>query len=184
MTSRWRQFLAGLGATLLAGCASLPEDQPVMEQLDTETGVTIARLGRPMEIYRETFLRQAPGRFGFLAPFETNRMGTRQLFLWLAVPVEPAANAEPTVRIDGAEVSLGPAGRTADFAGLRKSPYKIPTPWSAMFYFKVDQEIVSRLANARSIDVSIFEATQEGAARIEFAAAIEDDRLKVFASSR
>lgn len=185
MTRRWAGFIAAASIAVgLAGCASLPEDQPVMERLDAETGVTITRLGRPMEIYRETFLRQAPGRFGFLAPFETNLMGTRQLYLWVAVPIEPAPNAEPTVQADGTELSLGPAGRTADFAGLRKSPYKIPTPWSATYYFKVDRDTVARLANAASIEVSLFEATKDGAAKVKFAMAIDDDRLKQFADGR
>jgi hypothetical protein len=166
----------------ISGCASLPEDQPIMEQLDTETGVTITRLGRPVEIYRETFLKQAPGRFGFLAPFETNLMGSRELYLWIAVPIEPAPNAVPTIVVDGAELTLNAPGRTADSAGLRKSPYKIPTPWSAMFYFKVDAETVARLGNAGEILIHIFETTNDGAAKIEFSAAIEDARLKAFAS--
>jgi hypothetical protein len=176
------RFLAVAAATVLASCASLPEDAPVLEQLDTETGVTITRLGEPVEIYRETFLKQAPGRFGFLAPFETNRMGTRELYLWIAVPIEPAPNAAPDVWADGGQLSLGPVGRDAASAGLRKSPYKIPTPWSAMFYFKVDADTVARLSNATDIKVRIFEATKEGAAKIEFAAVIEDGRLKEFVS--
>jgi hypothetical protein len=174
--------MAGSLAVWLASCASLPEDAPVLEQLDPETGVTITRLGKPVEIYRETFLKQAPGRFGFLAPFETNRMGTRELYLWIAVPIEPAANAAPEVWVDGAQLTLGPAGRDADSAGLRKSPYRIPTPWSAMFYFKFDADAVARLSNADDIRIRIFEATKEGAVKIEFGAVIEDTRLAEFVS--
>jgi hypothetical protein len=183
MTSRWRRWITAASAmALLSGCASLPEDQPVMEQLDTETGVTITRLGKPIEIFRETFLKQAPGRFGFFAPFETNNMGNRELYLWIAVPVEPAPNAEPTVSIDGNPVSLGKAGHDAGFAGLRKSPYRIATPWSAMFYYKIDAAIVEQLGKSSHLLVEIFEATKEGAAKIEFTAVIEDERLREFAS--
>ena len=53
MTSR-RVFLT-LFATLLTSCASLPDDAPVVEQLDDETGLTIARLGKPLESYCSFF---------------------------------------------------------------------------------------------------------------------------------
>jgi hypothetical protein len=178
----WPRWIAIGALALLGGCASLPEDQPVMEQLDSETGVTITRLGKPIEIFRETFLKQAPGRFGFIAPFETNLMGTRELYLWIAIPIEPAPNAEPTVSIDGNPVSLGKAGFDAEFAGLRKSPYRLATPWSAMFYFKIDAAIVERLGKSSQLVVEIFEATKEGAAKIEFVATISDERLRAFAS--
>jgi hypothetical protein len=180
---RWLCFAAaGLVTALFAGCASLPEDQPIMEQLDSETGVTITRLGKPVEIFRETFLQKAPGRFGFIAPFETNLMGTRELYLWVAVPIDPAANAEPTVAVDGVALTLGTAARAADIAGLRKSPYKIPTPWSAMYYYKIDAEVVARLGQASEILVSLFEATKDGAAKVEFATHVVDSRLKEFAA--
>ncbi len=180
---RWRQLVAAVCVSgLLGACAALPEDQPVMEQLDGETGITITRLGKPVEIFRETFLKQAPGRFGFIAPFETNLMGTRELYLWIALPIEPAANAQPTVSIDGTALTLGAVGRDAEFAGLRKSPYRIPTPWSAMYYFKVDADLVGRLGKASEILVEIFEATKEGAARIQFATSVEDTRLQEFAA--
>lgn len=171
-----------LAAVLHAGCATLPEDQPVMEEIDSETGVTVTRLGRPVEIFRETFLSQAPGRFGFIAPFETNHMGTRELFLWIAIPVDPAPNAQPTVMVDGQLLTLGEGGRDAQFAGLRLSPYRIATPWSAMFYYRIDAAAVATLGNARHVLVDIFEATKNGAAKIEFAAKIEDARLREFAN--
>ena len=64
--------------------APLPDDAPVVEQLDPETGLTVARLGRPLELYRETFRKDTTERFAFLGPFETNQMGQRELFLWVA----------------------------------------------------------------------------------------------------
>jgi hypothetical protein len=69
-----------LFTVLLAACAALPDDAPVVEQLDTETGNTIARLGRPIELYRETFTQDATSRFAFIGPFETNQMGKRDSF--------------------------------------------------------------------------------------------------------
>src|ERR1041384_2152425 len=70
-----------------AGCAAAPEDAAVMERLDSETGVPVSRMGRPVELYRDTFLQEAAGRFAFIAPFETNQMGTREDFLWVALPI-------------------------------------------------------------------------------------------------
>src|SRR5262245_59130698 len=91
MTSRFRAATRARTvwcATLLmiaGGCATVPDDAPVVEDLDADTGLTIARLGRPMELYRQTFRPDSTGRFAFLGPFETNHMGTRTMFLWVAV---------------------------------------------------------------------------------------------------
>ena len=145
--TRVKSFVGlSLAAFTLAGCAALPDDDAVVEQLDNETGATISRLGRPLELYRETFVQDSTGRFAFFGPFETNQMGTRELFLWLAVPIDSPADAEPpTVEVNGKPVTLGAAGRAADFAGLRTSPYKVPTPWSSMYYYKIELHGVGTL---------------------------------------
>jgi len=181
--ARLRQFLALVLATaLLGGCAALPQDAPVFEQLDAETGITVSRLGRPLELYRETFLQEAGGKFAFLAPFETNLMGTRELYLWVALPVDPTSGGEPVIELDGKALSLGSPGRGADFAGLRKSPYKIPTPWSSMFYYKVDEAFIDRLAQAGQLSIRTVEATKDGGTvKTLFASKVEDSRLKAFA---
>src|SRR6187455_248213 len=89
MTSR-RDLTTGFGhvrfmavavmAVLLGACAALPDDAPVVEQLDSETGTTVTRLGHPIEVYRESFVQEPAGRFAFIAPFETNLMGKRELY--------------------------------------------------------------------------------------------------------
>ncbi len=136
-------------AMLIAACAALPDDAPVVENLDEETGLTIARLGRPLELYNETSSKDVADRFAFLGPFETNQMGNRELFLWVALPMEnPGGSPAPTVLVDGAALELGEAGSNAEFAGLRKSPYRIPTPWIANYYFRIDRDIVARLGAA------------------------------------
>ena len=171
-----------LTLAVLGGCAALPEDAPVMEQLDPETGITITRLGRPVELYRETFLQEPAGRFAFLGPFETNQMGSRELFLWLALPVDPAPGAEPVLEVNGAVLKLPSPARDASSAGLRLSPYRIPTPWSAMFYYRVDASLVARLAEAASLTIRVTEATKDGTARTVFASKVEDPRLREFAN--
>jgi len=178
-----RFLLAAMASMFFASCAALPDDAPVVEQLDTETGVTIARLGRPIELYRETFHQDPAGRFAFLGPFETNLMGTRELFLWIAVPVEPAADAVPTVEINGAPLTLGVPGRSTDFVGVHKSPYKIPTPWSSMYYFKVDAAAVTQLGEATKLTIRVLEPGKNGTVKTLFATEIgADTRLKDFAA--
>jgi hypothetical protein len=178
------RFIAvAMVASLLGACAALPDDAPVVEQLDSETGTTVTRLGRPIEVYRESFVPEPAGRFAFIAPFETNLMGKRELFVWVAVPVEPVADVIPTVEVNGTVLSLGTPGRSADFATLHTSPYKIPTPWSAMYYFKVDQTIVAKLAEATNISIRVVEVGKAGTIRTLFAVKLEaDPRLKAFAT--
>jgi hypothetical protein len=172
-------------ATALGACATVPDDASVVEKLDDETGLTVARLGRAIEVYRETFLKEPTGRFAFMAPFETNQMGTRELFLWIAVPIELGEqDASPIVTVNGKELALGTPGRTPDFAGLRKSPYKIPTPWSSMYYYRVDQALIGTLGEASTISVRVTEPTRDGTVRTVFAVTLDptDTRLRDFAA--
>ena len=178
------RFIAvAMVASLLGACAALPDDAPVVEQLDSETGTTVTRLGRPVEVYRESFVQEPAGRFAFIAPFETNLMGKRELFVWVAVPIEPVADSIPAVEVNGAALTLGTPGRTADFATLHKSPYKIPTPWSAMYYFKVDEALIAQLGEATDIKIRVLEVGKSGTIKTLFAVKIDaDPRLKDFAA--
>jgi hypothetical protein len=173
-----------VATTLLAACAALPNDAPVVEQIDQETGVTIARLGRPVELYHETTRREKFSRFGFLGPFETNQMGKREMFLMIALPLdEESEPGTPTLQVDGSVVALGEVGRGADLAGLKKSPYQLSTPWIAMFYFRTDNDTITKLGRAGQITVRIAETSPGGTVETEFrAAATEDARLQKFAT--
>jgi hypothetical protein len=178
------RLLAGLVALALAACATLPQDHPVYEHLDAETGVTIALVGKPLELYREIVPNVYTDRFAFLAPFETNQMGKREAFLWLAVPIDPTlAESVPTLDVDGTAIALGTPGRKADFAGLARSPYKVPAPWSVIYYFKADSDLVARLGAAQSLTIHMMEPTKTGPVEAQFALKIVDDpRLKEFAA--
>jgi hypothetical protein len=184
MTRAARLATLSLAAIILGACAALPADAPVYEQLDAETGATITRLGHPVELYRDTLVPHGLGRFAFFAPFETNQMGTRELYLWIAVPVDSPADAEPpVVEVDGKALTLGAPGRAADFAGLRSSPYKLPTPWSSSYYWKIDAATVAALAQARTLGVQVSETTRNGPVRTPFVGEIGTDTpLKEFAA--
>jgi hypothetical protein len=185
-TSRRRasRFLAGLAVVFIAGCAAVPDDAPVVENTDEETGVTIARLGRPVEFYNDDASKGTTERFAFLGPFETNQMGSRALFLWLAVPMEnPAGSTAPRVTVDGTALELGNAGTSAQFAGLTRSPYKIPTPWFANFYYRIDDGIVARLATAANLRIEAVDQAKRGPVDLAFSAELGNDpRLAGFAA--
>lgn len=181
-TLRCALLLVAIG---IGGCAAIPDDAPVVEKLDTETGLTVARLGRPVEIFRETIIKDPTGRFAFLGPFETNQMGSRELYLWLAVPVPlTEKDAPPVLEVNGSVLTLGTPGRNPDFAGLKKSPYKVPTPWSAMYYYRIDEAVAKTLGGAKQISLRIVEAGRDGQIDTLFTTAIEpgDARLAVFAA--
>jgi hypothetical protein len=178
-----RFTVVAVAGAMLGGCAALPDDAPVVDELDTDTGATVTRLGRPLELYRETALKDALGRFAFFGPFETNQMGKREQFLWIAVPVEPVADSVPVVEVDGAAIELGTPGRSGEFAGVRKSPYKIPTPWSAMYYFRIDPASVAKLGEARSLSIRVLEVGKDSPVETLFATEVAaDSRLKDFAA--
>jgi len=87
----------------------------------------------------------------------------------------------PVIEVNGAALPLASPGRDADFANLHKSPYKIPTPWSAMFYFKVDDSVVARLGDATDLAVRVLEPGKNAPVKAQFSLKIEaDPRLKDF----
>jgi hypothetical protein len=184
MTTRFRSgFTACMAALALGACAALPDDAPVVEQLDGETGATVTRFGHAFELYRETFVQASGVRFAFIGPFETNQMGRREQFLWIAVPFETPADPPPVLEVDGAALALGTPSRSADVAGLRAPPYKIPTPWSAMYYYRIDATLLARLRDARSLTLRVLEATKDGSLKIAFSAQVGDDpRFREFAA--
>jgi len=177
-TTRYvRLILAGFAALFIGACAALPDDAPVVENLDEETGLTIARLGRPLELYNDSSSKDVAERFAFLGPFETNQMGNRELFLWVALPMEnPGGSPAPTVLINGAALELGEAGNNAEFAGLHKSPYRIPTPWIANYYFRIDRDVITRLGAATDLRIEALDQAKRGPSSLRYSLQPGDDR--------
>lgn len=174
---------AVLVAALLGACATVPDDASVVEKLDGDTGLTVARLGRPIELYRETGAKDSSGKFAFFGPFETNQMGVRELYLWIAIPTELSENeATPVVELDGKVLELGAGSRSADLAGLTKSPYKIPTPWSTMYYFKIDAGTLEKVGAALDVAIRYTEPSREGTVKARYSSKVIDARLKDFSA--
>lgn len=173
-----------VAAGMLGACAALPDDAAVVEQLDPDTGLTIARLGHPIELFRETFRKDTSGKFAFLGPFETNQMGRRELYLYVALPLQdPASQVTPVISVDGTPLVLPEPGRAPDSAGLQHPPYKIPMSWIAMLYYRIDQDLVTKLGAAASLKIEVTETTKAGTVKNDFSAQLAGDpRLHAFSA--
>ncbi|HVO46133.1 MAG TPA: hypothetical protein VMT29_07320 [Steroidobacteraceae bacterium] len=102
---------------LLGACAAAPA--PVSEKLDPDTATTVTTLRRPIELFVQDWHTNDADRFAYLAPFETDRMGERSLFLWVSAQAPapapsvaaadtPAANRASAADANGA-TATGPA---------------------------------------------------------------------------
>jgi hypothetical protein len=181
----WGSALVLIACAATSGCAAIPNDSPVVEELDSQTGMTVARLGRPIELYREAATRDSAVRFAFVAPFETNRMGTRDLYLWVAVPIEYVDGTKPPiVAADGMPLVLGAPSRGAETAGLRTDPYPPPTPWSTAWYYKADANAIAKLGDSSRLTVRVPEVARDGTTSIaEYVVELGDEtRLRAFAN--
>jgi hypothetical protein len=145
--------LAALFA-LGAGCASLPENA-VAERLDERTGTTVTAMQRPVELVSTEPRGSNSDPFAYVAPFETNRMGARQLYLWVAAPDERGGAGVPVVLLGNEPLALRPLGTDPRAAGLASFPYAAPAPWSAQQVYQIDEAALRSLAAAASIDITV-----------------------------
>lgn len=182
--SRWAFTSAAaacLAAATLAGCASTPVE-PVTERLDPDTATTVTILTRPIELLSQTkHDRQNIDPFAYIAPFETNRMGARDLFLWVSTPQATGTLTPPQVLCNGQPLNLQPLSREAaaqavsaagigpgsdvspgptpdtpikvDLAqlSLSRAPYDAPVPWGTQWYFRLPAESLKCLVDANGI---------------------------------
>jgi len=173
--------MGGWLAVLIAGCASMPATQPVAEKLDPDTATTVTVLSQPIELFSQTSRAKQTDPFAYVAPFETNRMGSRELFLWVSTPQAQGQLTQPQVMCNGQALSLQPlsqemgagvaqeAGKGGDFAGvgadgkairvdlsklsLSRAPYSAPVPWGTQWYFKLSEDGLKCLATAEGISL-------------------------------
>src|SRR5919197_4700218 len=75
----------GLGTLVVGACASAPPEA-VSEKLDPDTAITVTTLSRPIELLSQSNRAKQTDPFAYIAPFETNKMGARDLFLWVSTP--------------------------------------------------------------------------------------------------
>src|SRR5690242_15626398 len=91
--------------TVLAGCASTPAE-PVSDRLDSQTATTVTVIQSPVELISETPKGAIGDPFAYVAPFETDQMGERALYLWISAPQVNGPLTEPKVSCDGRQLSL------------------------------------------------------------------------------
>ncbi len=138
----------------LVGCADLPESL-ADQQLDRGTGTTLFRLVRPIELVATTRRAENADPFAFVGPLETDRMGARAYFIWIASPGDtPLAAEPPALYCDGAPVTLRANG-AAPPAAISDRPYDLPAPWSSEAYFEVDPDTLRALGRCSRLAVDV-----------------------------
>jgi hypothetical protein len=171
----------------LAGCASAP-GEPVSERLDPDTATTVTILSRPIELLT-TAHPNAHGSindpFAYIAPFETDRMGTRDLYLWVSTPQTQGPPQQPHVLCNGQTLSLQPLSEAPKIdlsqLNLSREPYEAPVPWSTQWYFRLPADGLKCLADANGIAV---EAHTSDGAPAEFSTSGRKDLASLDAFTR
>jgi len=175
----------GLAAALLGACAMAP-GEPVSEKLDPDTATTVTILSHPIELLSQTNRSKQTDPFAYIAPFETNRMGARDLFLWVSTPQEQGQLTQPQVLCNGQPLDLQPLSQDGAAAGvhaktgdnvalvggssgapvkvdlsqlqLSRAPYEAPVPWSTQWYFRLPADSLKCLADADGISLELRDA--------------------------
>lgn len=140
---------AAMMVTALTGCASAPVDA-VHDRLDAQTATTVTVMQAPVELTSDF---PVADRFAYVAPFETDRMGERALYLWISVPQVAGPVSEPKVTCDGHPLSLQAVGTDLAQFNLSRPPYTLPAPWSGQWYFKLPQDSLHCLGTAQGIEL-------------------------------
>ena len=140
-------------AMALSGCAVAPVEQAV-ERLDETTGTTVTVMPRPVELVIEQPRGPNTNHFASFAPFETNQMGTHELFLWVSAPQMDEGDVKVTqVYCGDAVIDLEAIDADMKRIGLSKPPYKMPVPWSRQWFFKLSSEALNCFAQAGHIKI-------------------------------
>lgn len=169
--------LSSIGAVALLGaCATVPTE-PVSETLDPDTATTVTTLSRPIELLSQGTRDKQTDPFAYIGPFETNRMGAKELFLWVSTPQAQGELTQPQLLCNGQRVNLQPLTMENDALGARgapgdnvtagtgggpvkvdlsklnlsRAPYEAPVPWSTQWYFKLPADSLKCLADADGI---------------------------------
>lgn len=161
-------LIAGM---MLAGCAVTPEEQAAAgERLDSNTGTTLTLMPRPVEFLNERARGPQTDPFAYLAPFETNRMGTHELFLWVTAPQIAGPLGTPQVFCADEQIQLEPLNASLSSIGLSDPPYKQPAPWSAQWYFKLSGEVLDCFASTKQMHIVVDSGSEEGPDRFNASA--------------
>jgi hypothetical protein len=143
---------------LVAACATAPS-QPIVERLDPDTATTVTAIKKPVELVAENLHNVGSDPFAFIAPFETDRMGSRAQYLWMSAPGVENATVEPQLMCDGRALTLSPVDADVKRFGLSQAPYEKPAPWSVQWYFQLPPDTLKCLADAQRVTLETHAST-------------------------
>jgi hypothetical protein len=138
---------------ILSLCACATTSQPVVERLDPDTATTLTVINKPVELVGEGAPGPTGNPFAFIAPFETNRMGARALYLWMSAPSIQGANLQPQLICDSHVLTLSLLDSDISHIGLARAPYAPPVPWNMQWYFQLPKTSLDCLATAQSVSL-------------------------------
>jgi hypothetical protein len=144
MAIRW---LLTLAMVLQTGCAA-PVIDPIQEQLDERDGTTIVRLAQPVTLIADRPRGSGADPFAFIAPFEANQMGARQMQLWVAVPIE--SDTQATVAVWRDAVLVTELARTTTHA-----PYPVTATWQRQFVGDLSAAELDSLSAGSNLTVEV-----------------------------
>jgi hypothetical protein len=140
---------AAFAATLTA-CTPLPVES---DRLDSDTGTTVTLMPKPVELLVDRTRGPKADPFAYLAPFETNRMGSHELYLWISAPQVAETLGVPQVFCGEELIALETIDANMAPLGLSRVPYAMPAPWSRQWFFRLSGEVLDCFAGAKRIRV-------------------------------
>jgi len=145
------QALAWL-ASMLCACASTPS-QSIVEKLDPNTGTTVGVLAAPVQLV--TTRNRGSGRdpFASLAPFEIDRMGNREFFLWIAAPEDNGVPASVQVLCNDQPLAVSATRLDLQQHKVSRPPYARSAPWNGEWYFDLPPDALHCLASAHRVSL-------------------------------
>jgi hypothetical protein len=144
-----------LTVAMLTACATT-SSQPVAERLDPDTATTVTVIKKPIELIGTVAHAPAGNPFAFIAPFETDRMGKRALYLWMSAPSTGGPNHPPQLICDGHALALPPVDNDISHLGLSSPPYPAPVPWDKQWYFQLSQDGLDCMAAAQRVSIETY----------------------------
>ena len=146
------RYWALLWAACLVGCASTPADS-ILDRLDPDTATTVTLVAQPIQLITESPRGGAGDPFAYVAPFETDRAGTRALYLWVSAPQNIGPIDAPKLLCDGRVLALQSIPSDLSQLQLAKAPYAVPGPFSSQWYYSLPHESLECLGGAQGISL-------------------------------
>jgi hypothetical protein len=164
-------------------CTSLPTE-PMAEKLDPNTGTTVAVATKPLELIADKQRGTARDPFAYVGPFETNKQGAKQLYVWIAAPQDKGQILEPTLYCDDKPLQFERLQKSMSEIGLSKQPYIKAAPWAAQWFYLLTEDNLTCLAEAKRIALV---TRQKSGKQLQESFSAEGEELKLiaaFAASR